>query len=158
MEQEEHISTSGIWPLSAYTWKTERFMDRYVEGLKQRKILGIKCPGCGTVYSPPTMLCVKCHTALRLDRDEDWIRVSERGTVLSYTVAYAGVAPGGLRHLSEEERATYILVLLDDVDTHFLSELKGATEKEVSVGMRVRAVWADETDGALSDLSHFVPD
>jgi uncharacterized OB-fold protein len=48
-------------------------------------------------------------------------------------------------------------VLLDGVDTHLLSELKGASEDEVRVGMRVRAVWADPTRGALGDLAHFVP-
>ncbi len=157
MEKEEHISTSGRWPLSAYTWKTERFLDRYVEGLKEKKILGIKCPDCGTVYSPPTNLCVKCHTRMRLERDEDWIRVSENGAVISYTVAYTRVAPGGLVDLSEEERQIFVLVLLDGVDTHLLSELKGASEDEVRVGMRVRAVWADRTRGALGDLTHFVP-
>lgn len=154
---EEHISTSGTWPLSAYRWKTERFMDRYVAGFRDRKILGIKCPNCGTIYSPPTNLCVKCHTELRLDAEEDWVTLSQGGTVISYTVAYTGVAPGGLRDLPEEERAIYVLVLLDGVDTHLLSELKGSSEDEVRVGMRVRAAWADETHGELRDLSHFVP-
>ncbi len=157
MAEEEHISTSGQWPLSSYTWKTERFLDRYVEGFKERKILGIKCPGCGLVYSPPTHLCVKCHTKMRLDRDEDWITVSNKGDVISYTVAYTGVGPGGLRDLEEKERNIFILVRLDYVDTHLLSELRESTEDEVHVGMRVQAVWADETRGALSDLSHFVP-
>lgn len=154
---EEHISTSGIWPLSSYRWKTERFMDKYVEGLGQKKILGIKCPGCGTIYSPPTMLCVKCHTELRLDRDEDWVILSQEGVVISYTVAYTGVAPGGLQDLAEGDRPIYVLILLDGVDTHLLSELKGSSEKEVRVGMRVRAAWADNTTGALSDLAYFVP-
>ncbi|MBU1669962.1 MAG: Zn-ribbon domain-containing OB-fold protein [Actinobacteria bacterium] len=154
---EEHISTSGTWPLSAFRWKTERFMDRYVEAFRERKILGIKCANCGTVYSPPALICVKCTTELRLERDEDWIRMSERGTVLSYTVAYTGVAPGGLKDLSEDERAIYVLLQLDGADTHMLAQLEGAGEDEVRVGMRVQAAWASETKGALSDLAHFVP-
>jgi uncharacterized OB-fold protein len=67
------------------------------------------------------------------------------------------VAPGGLRDLAPEERRFFALIQLDAVDTHFLTELKEVSEGEISVGMRVKAVWVDEPQGALSDIAHFVP-
>ena len=156
-EKKEHAVVTGQWPLSAYRWKTERFLDRYLEGLRERKILGLRCANCGTVFVPPTIVCARCHSRLRLERDEDWLRVSEQGTVITYTVSYTDVAPGGLRELSPEERRIFVLVQLDNVDTHILLELKESSEEEVRVGMRVRAVWAEETEGKLSDLACFRP-
>ena len=152
-----HISTSGQWLLSSYHWKTERFMDPYVRGFKEKKLLGLRCPGCGAVYMPPVPLCARCHTAMRLQRDEDWIPVSQQATVITYTVTYTDVQPGGLRELSPEERRIFALVQPDSVDTHLLMELKDCREEEVHVGMRVRAVWVDEPQGVLADLSHYEP-
>ena len=157
MGDKEHISIPGQWPLSSYTWKTERFLDRYVEGLKEKKILGLKCPDCGMVYVPPTNICARCHTRMRLGRDADWIRVSEQGRVITYTVSYTDVSPGGLKDLAPEERRIFALIQLDATDTHFLTELKEVSEQEVEVGMRVQAVWVDEPQGHLSDLAYFIP-
>ena len=156
-DEQGHISTSGQWPLSAYRWKTERFMDRYLQGLKERKLLGLRCADCGTVYLPPMPICTRCHSAMRLERDEDWIPVSQQGTVITYTVSYTDVSPGGLRDLSPEERRIFALIQPDSVDTHLLVELKDCDEDEVQVGMRVQAVWVDEPQGALADLAHYVP-
>ena len=156
-ESKEHAVTTGTWPLSAYRWKTERFLDRYVEGLKERKLIGLRCAGCGAIYLPPTPICARCHSALRLDRDEDWIRVSERGTVITYTVTYTAVAPGGLRELSPEERRIFALVQPDGADTHLLLEIKESSEEAVHVGMRVQAVFVEETRGVLADLAYFKP-
>jgi hypothetical protein len=156
-EKKEHMVTTGQWPLSAYRWKTERFLDRYVQGLKERKLLGLRCADCGTIYVPPMPICARCHSKLRLERDEDWLPVSQQGTVITYTVTYTDVAPGGLRVLSPEERRIFVLVQPDAVDTHILLELKESNEEEVHVGMRVQAVFAEETKGVLADLAYFKP-
>jgi len=156
-ESKEHMVTTGQWSLSAYRWKAERFMDRYVQAMKERQLLGLRCPGCGTVYLPPTPICARCHSALRFDRDEDWLPVSQRGTIITYTVIYTDVSPGGLRELSPEERRIFVLVQLDGVDTHILLELEESSEDEVHVGMRVQASWADEPQGVLADLACFKP-
>ncbi len=154
---KEHMVTTGTWPLSAYRWKTERFMDRYVQAMKEKKLLGLRCPACGTIYVPPVPMCARCHSAMRLERDEDWLRMSERGTVITYTVLYADVSPGGLRELSPGERRIFVLVQPDGADTHLLVELKDSSEKDLHVGMRVKAVWADKPRGALADLAYFTP-
>jgi uncharacterized OB-fold protein len=156
-ERKDHVFTTGQWPLSSYRWKMDRVLDRYVEGLKEKKILGLRCANCGTIYVPPMNICSRCHSRLRSDRDEDWLRVSERGTVITYTVSYTEVAPGGLREVPPEERRIFVVVQLDGADTHVLLQLKGCPEEEVKVGMRVQAGWAEETSGALSDLVCFNP-
>ena len=156
-QQGETTYVSGQWPLSAYKWKTESFFDKYVEGLKQKKIKGIRCIGCGHIYVPPNVICCKCRTRLRLERDEDWIQVSEIGRILSYTISHMDILPGGLKERKKEDRIIYALVQLDGTDTHIFVEVRNSSEQEVKIGMRVRAVWVDEPKGTLGDISHFVP-
>lgn len=155
--KKDHVSTTGQWPLSSYHWKMERILDRYLEGLRERKLMGLRCANCGAIYVPPTNICVRCHSALRLDRDEDWMRVSELGTVITYSVSYTGVTPGGLKDLSPEERRIFVLVQPDGVDTHMLAELRDSSEEQVRVGMRVQLAWAEETKGVLADIAGFRP-
>gem|GEM_PF-432712 len=156
-DKGDHLSTSGQWLLSAYRWKTEPFMDHYVQGFKEKKLLGLKCAGCGAVYLPPVPICARCHSAMRPEREEDWLPVSQEGTVITFTVSYTDVSPGGLRELSPEERRIFALVQPDSVDTHLLVELKECGEDEVHVGMRVQAAWVEEPQGVLADLSHYIP-
>ena len=77
--------------------------------------------------------------------------------MLSYTISYMEILPGGLKERKKEDRIIYALVQLDGTDTHMLVELRNLFEEDVKVGMRICAVWVDEPKGALSDISHFIP-
>jgi len=142
MEKKETISIPGEWPLSSYTFKADKVMDRFLDGLKDKRILGIKCPGCGIIYVPPKLLCGRCHSQLRIDRAEDWVPVSDKGTVITFTVG---------------DDTITIVVKLDGTDTIFLSSLGGIKLEDVKVGMHVQAVWAEEPRGELSDIAYFKP-
>ena len=144
-EREETISIPGEWPLSAYTYKADKVMDRYLESLKNKRVVGVKCPGCGIIYVPPKPLCERCHTKLRIDRTEDWVEVSDEGIVMSFTVT---------------DDTLSIIVKLDGADTAFPSDLRGVKLEEVGIniiGMRVRVVWADEPKGEMGDIAYFEP-
>jgi len=151
---EEHISISGKWPLSAYTWKTERFLDRFTANLAKKKIFGARCSNCGTVFVPPVVVCTRCHSRMSLDKDQDWIWVSDMGTVIAYSISYLAVGDG-LQARAPEKRPLFILVHLDGTDTDIFAELIDTVEEKIKVGMRVQVAWSEVPKGDLSDILFF---
>jgi hypothetical protein len=79
LKKEKTISIPGKWPLGSYTFKRDDIMDEFLEGLKNKRVLGIRCQMCGLVYVPPKLVCGKCHSEIDIGRDENWIEVSDRG-------------------------------------------------------------------------------
>ena len=148
LKREETISIPGEWPLSAHNFKRDNISDRFLEGLKGGRVLGIRCQMCGLVYVPPKLLCGKCYSEIDIGRDENWIEVSDRGVITSFTMS---------------DSLVVATVKLDGADTAFLAPIEGVSPEDILaekidlVGMHVRAVWADEPMGALSDIAHFEP-
>jgi|WetSurMetagenome_2_1015567.scaffolds.fasta_scaffold739614_1 uncharacterized protein len=54
------------------------------EGARAGKLLGLKCPGCGTVTCPPRKVCSGCGS-----ENLDIIELSKKGEIISFTVCYA---------------------------------------------------------------------
>lgn len=149
--KSETTSIPGNWPLNKFCWKTEevKLMGRFREGLKEKKVLGIKCPKCGLVYAPPKPIC-RC-----LGRPETWLEVSDEGLVTTFTFTGAWSLDG----TPEEEGESMIIVgvKLDGADTMMMSILEGADPEKVGVGMRVRIRWPEEPEGALKDILFVEP-
>src|SRR3972149_1492657 len=49
----------------------------------EKRIMGKKCPRCGTVYVPPRPVCGPCY-----EETGDWVEVGPKGTLVAYTVVY----------------------------------------------------------------------
>ncbi len=76
----------------------------YLEGLKQNKILGLKCQDCGTVNVPPKMACHKC-TGNNMEVTE----LKGSGTIRTFTTI--NVAAEGRE---SEAPYTIVMVALDE--------------------------------------------
>ncbi len=146
MAQETRI-IENTWDLTAYQWKIEAdALNLFVKGLKEKKILGRKCHKCGTVYVPGPTYCRKCMVDI-----DQVIEVSQEGVLDAFTVNLADVRGAMVEH-------PYITctVKLDRSDSFLMGILEGWEDwHNVKEGMRVKAVWADVTQGSLADLSHF---
>ena len=114
----------------------------------ERKILGVKCEKCDKVFVPPREYCEKCLSKL----DENWVELSNEGVITNYTVVNYND-----KHLPR--RAPYILALIkvDGADTPFPHIVEGIDAEDVKVGMKVKAVFAEETTNTILDLDHFEP-
>ncbi len=105
------------------------------------KIWGHKCPACGLVYVPPRGFCPIC--VVETTWQDDAVEVSDVGTVTSWTV----LTP--IQYHGQKERDDYALasVLLDGADgTIGQQRLMGVPLDEIRMGMRVQAVWAEESE------------
>ena len=73
----------------------------YNEALKDNRILGIKCASCGTVTTPPKMVCPECAgTDLAVHE------LKAEGTIRTFTTVY--VAAEG-----REDEVPYVIVIVE---------------------------------------------
>jgi uncharacterized protein len=113
---------------------------RFDEQMRQGRIVGHKCPKCGLVYVPPKGFCPLCSVVTGESHE---VAVSDVGTVTSFTV----ITP--IQYRGQKEREEYVLasLLLDGADSTVGQQRIGGMEnKDVRMGMRVKAVWAKPAD------------
>lgn len=124
-------------------------MERFAEGLKERRIEALTCRLCGRAYLPPRPFCGRCNI-----RMSNWSPVKDEGELVAWTVMQLPMLDG---RTGEVRDAPYGmgLILLDGADTtlnHYLAESDPA---RLAIGQRVRAVWRKERRGAMDDILHF---
>lgn len=135
----------------SFNWSVGNFMERFFDGLKSGKFVGVKCPDCGRVYLPPRMVCERCFKKM-----EEWVELPDTGTLESFTIASVEVAEDG--ELQDLEAPRIIgMVKHDGADTCLVARLEGLKPEEVKVGMKVSAVLDHEAEGVLDLLSHYMP-
>ncbi|MGH2726802.1 MAG: Zn-ribbon domain-containing OB-fold protein, partial [Actinomycetota bacterium] len=66
-----------------YAWDAGVAIGRYLEGLKQGKILARVCHGCERTLVPPRMFCEQCFRPT-----DEWAEVKDTGTVNTFSLAY----------------------------------------------------------------------
>ncbi len=160
-ERPETIGAEGTWNISSYNYKGSRLMEEYVEVLKQKKLIGSLCPGCGKVIVPLRNLCGRCHRKM----DGRKI-VSNRGTITCFIVSppmekgklkVLGMDPVETGLIKEGEVIIPVFVKFDGADSNTDTILLNVDPKAVHIGMRVKVLWAKEPQGALSDFEGVEP-
>ncbi len=132
-----------------YKNRVGQFLEKYLDGLKEKKILGIQCPNCKKVYVPPRSVCGRCHKSM-----DNFVELEQYGTLENFTIAYVNIDNGEFKDTSP-----YIIgmIKLSNADSLFSAVVKVNSIKDVKTGMKVKAVWSDTTKGNYNDLSHFEP-
>ena len=124
-------------------------LSRFAAELRDNKrIMGAKCPKCGTVWCPPLADCIKCYVR------NEWIEVGPRGTVLTYTTCYVAPTRDG-KTMDIEIPYMIALVKLDGADTGMLHYLRGIDPIDVRDGLKVEAIFKDERSGSITDIDYF---
>jgi uncharacterized protein len=159
----DHALTTGevltsLWRVkSDYAWDTGVAIGKYLEGLKQGKILGVRCSGCRRTVVPPRAFCELCFRPVN-----DWVELSDTGKINTYSVSY--VNWDATRRQTPEVPA---VIEIDGASPgigilHLMGEV-GDTLEEIAallrVGMPVQAVWKppQEREGAITDIRYFRP-
>ncbi|HRS83135.1 MAG TPA: zinc ribbon domain-containing protein, partial [Smithellaceae bacterium] len=66
-----------------YSYFAGRVGSKFITTLRdQKKIMGVKCPTCNTVYVPPRQVCDVDFTDIR----DAWVELGSTGTVKNFTV------------------------------------------------------------------------
>jgi uncharacterized OB-fold protein len=132
-----------------YNWSVGETGSRFFTELRDRKqIWGTRCPSCETVFLPPRNNCPRCMVQIK-----EWREIEPRGNLITHTVVNydSPVLP------KVEGPVIYGVIKLDGADTalvHLLGEVK---PEDIRSGMRVEAVFSQETKGNIHDIAYFKP-
>jgi len=152
--QSEELGTTGtlIYPSRIrlpYTWHVGKVGSRFYQEIKDNcRICGIKCPRCEWVFVPPRETCPRCYCAMH-----EWVEVGNTGTLLTYTItryAVPGIQP------QDPPFATGI-VRLDGASTGMVHLLGDIDLSDISVGLRVKAIFREVRQGNYLDIKYFKP-
>jgi uncharacterized OB-fold protein len=139
----------GNWYLTSYNFKFNiTHMKPFLDKLKQKKLVGLKCPGCNRVFFPPRLVCGKC-----LIKPDQWVDLRETGQVATFAIAYLKDPESG--KIQEKPMA---LIQQDGSDTSYMAELSPEVDfKDAYIGMPVKVHWVDEPHGGLDDIDYYEP-
>ena len=136
---------------ATYAWDTGIAIGTYLASLKQGVIVGARCRHCRKTVVPPRVVCEWCFHPM-----EEYVPLQDTGIVNTYSLCYV---TWDVQRIKEPEIPAVI-------DLDGASRLHGIMHKlgevdpeEVSVGMRVKAVWkpAEKREGAITDILYFKP-
>ncbi len=126
-----------------YTYKRSLgpILSRFFTALRDRQFLGIRRSD-GSVMMPPKEYDPETSASL-----DELVEVSDEGVVTSWSWVSKPREQQPLDH-----PFAYALVKLDGTSTPFLHVVDAGSETAMSTGMRVKARWADETVGVITDF------
>jgi uncharacterized OB-fold protein len=133
-----------------YTFKRSLgpVLTAFFVGLREKRVLGMRTPS-GQVLMPPSEYDPATGEAL-----SELVPIADGGVVTSYTWV-----PEPRAQMPLERPFAFALIKLDGADTPFLHAVDTNGEREVlRIGMRVKARWAEQRSGAITDIACFVPE
>jgi uncharacterized OB-fold protein len=138
-------------PLSAplklsfdYTRSVGPVLGQFFTALRQRRVVGVRGSD-GRVHVPPAEYDPVTYQPLH-----EVVPVEPVGTVESWTWQ-----AGPLEGQPLQRPFAWALIKLDGADTTLLHAVDAGTPDAISTGTRVHVHWADEPEGAITDIAYF---
>jgi uncharacterized OB-fold protein len=145
-EPVKYVQTNLYLP---YHYFAGDYKARYLQALKDKRILGSKCSKTGKVFVPPVAASPESFAPC-----DELVEVSDRGVVTTFCVVNIPVIGRDL-----ELPYAVASVALDGVDISIYGLIQECPAVDVHMGMRVEAVWAPdgERKGDHTDIRYFRP-
>jgi uncharacterized OB-fold protein len=133
----------------SYTYKRSLgpLLGKFFTALRDRQILGVRRKD-GTVLMPPKEYDPETAEALT-----ELVPVKETGVVKSWAWVQTPRKQQPLQH-----PFAYALIQLDGASTPLVHVVDAGSASAMKTGMRVRARWAENRVGAITDIAAFVPE
>jgi uncharacterized OB-fold protein len=154
VEQSEIDPNAPVTKISTpielkYHFTAGRAASRFMRGLMKKKILGQRCPSCLKVYVPPRGSCASCGVPT-----EEEVELPPQGIVTTYCIV-------NVPFYGQKIKIPYVTgtILIDGADIGFMHLLQEVEAEEVRMGMRVEAVWQDDSEmvPGLESIKYFRP-
>ncbi len=145
------VFTTTYVPRIQYAWDTGQAIGRYLEELKNGRLIARRCNNCQRIMIPPRMFCERCFGPTHA-----WVVVKDTGTVNTFSLSYVS---WDVRRLKKPEIPAVIEIDGASTGMGILHVLGNVNPKQVRIGMKVRAVWkpAKQRTGSITDIAYFEP-
>ncbi len=145
------VFTTTYVPRIQYAWDTGQAIGRYLEELKNGRLVARRCNNCQRIMIPPRMFCERCFRPTH-----DWVVVKDTGTVNTFSLSYVS---WDVRRLKKPEIPAVIEIDGASKGMGILHVLGNVNPKQVRIDMKVRAVWkpAKQRTGSITDIAYFEP-
>ena len=149
--QEGRVLLTEWTRRALYRWDCGIAIGRFLEGLKQGVILGVRCPRCNLVMTPPRIWCMRCFKPV-----DEYIPLKDTGIVNTFSISYVR---WDTKRLRKPEIPAVIEIDGASPGMGFLHLLGGVNPDRVRIGMRVKAVWKPPRlrTGSITDIKFFRP-
>jgi uncharacterized protein len=137
-----------------YDYSLGEVAGRFMNGLRDGKILATRCSKSGLTYLPPRSFCEQSFEPC-----DSWVEAGLAGVIEQSTIVVRGY---------EGKRPTpqaVAFVRLDGVDSAIANYIDGldmsdlrAAMKRIEPGARVRVVFGAEREGRITDFSFYLLD
>lgn len=140
--------------VAKYAWTAGQAISRFLEELKNGKLIGRKCFKCGRILIPPRMYCESCFRPT-----DEWVYVEPVGRVSTAVVSYIGTA----REPLKKPKIVGVIEIEGTGGSGLFHYLENIDPDDVIngkiFGKKVRAVWkpANERTGSIMDILYFIP-
>ncbi len=132
-----------------YHYVAGDYRARYLQALKNKKILGSRCSATGKVFVPPLIASPESFAPA-----DDLIEIADRGVVTTFCVVRIPV-------MGRNVELPYVAasVALDGADISIYALIQECPPDQMRMGMRVEAVWKPdgERQGDHEDIRYFRP-
>ena len=158
VEFQKTVPTVWWEPQLEYRWDAGAAISRFLTGLKEGKIYGVRCRQCGRTVTPPRAFC-----ELDFKPMDEWVELADTGTINTFSICYITWDMKPLR----KPQIPAVVEIDGTVPRvgflHLIGGVSGtsiaAVRRQVQVGMPVRAVWKprEGRQGAITDIISFEP-
>lgn len=134
-----------------YVWDVGVATGRYLEELRNGRLVGVRCHHCGRILFPPRAFCEQCFRPTT-----EWVTLKDTGVIQTFAICHIA---WDARRIDEPKIPAVIAIDGASRNMGLLHLIGGVDPDHVAVGQRVRAVWrpASERQGAITDIRYFAP-
>ncbi|MBU2513443.1 Zn-ribbon domain-containing OB-fold protein [bacterium] len=153
--QEYEKALKVTWqPDLQYAWDNGIAIGKYLEALKDGKILGARCEECGRIMLPARSFCELCWRPT-----DEYLPVKDTGVVNTFSICNVNWDASRLK--PEEPRHLPAVIEIDGASAGMgiLHILGNVDPKDIKIGMKVKAKWKPEKEreGCITDILYFEP-
>ena len=132
----------------SYNYALGEVAGRFMEGLKDRKILATRCSRSGMVYLPPRIFCERSF-----EKCDSWVEADHKGVIEASTIVVRGfegsrTPPVAIAFVRLDGIDSAIANYVEDLD---MTDVEAAMDR-IAPGARVEVRFIAEPEGKVTDF------
>lgn len=135
-----------------FRWSAGTYGSKFLTEIRDnRRLWGIRCPGCGKVYVPIRSVCGPCYTEMT-----ELVPLGDEGTLVTFSVVSFGFVDPSTG-LQKQVPYGYAVIQLDGADSYLIHYIDETDPEKMKPGDRVKAVFEEDAKrtGSLLDIKYF---